>query len=408
MRAYRSFFAGVVVATLLACGSSSSRTGFNSDPKESADPTEGTDAGAGTTPPGSFGEADPAPVAVTLRGTVYTPNGELPLSNALVYVTRDQPAEIPKGAYCDACVALPKGSFTSSEADGTFELKAELSPGKVFLVTQKGQLRRVREIEISKAGVIAIDEELTTLPGKSNPSAGDTSPRMLVVKDSTDFDKIDKSIDKLGLEDVTVRTNRSVLENADELLKYHIVFIPCGSSSDSRVTSSTVQENLRNFVRAGGKLYVTDWSYEFVRQPFPGFLSWVGETSTIGSATGSEWDAPATAVDEGLAAWLAASGDDQFTVEGNWTKINGIYTSPGVGPKGEPADITPKIWVTGDYQGTTYPTTVSFAEQCGQVLFSTYHTEDKFSQGELHAQEKALLYVLLDVGVCAGEGGTVH
>ena len=56
--------------------------------------------------------------------------------------------------------------------------------------------------------------------------------------------------------------------------------------------------------------------------------------------------------------------------------------------------------------GPQRPTTVSFENQCGRVLFSTYHTENStFGTGSstLTAQEKALLYVLLEVGVCVGE-----
>ena len=49
---------------------------------------------------------------------------------------------------------------------------------------------------------------------------------------------------------------------------------------------------------------------------------------------------------------------------------------------------------------------MSFQNKCGRVLFSTYHTESGTGGGggtALLAQEKALLYVLLEVGVCVGE-----
>jgi hypothetical protein len=74
-------------------------------------------------------------------------------------------------------------------------------------------------------------------------------------------------------------------------------------------------------------------------------------------------------------------------------------------------DVTPKVWVTAQ-QGTSSavaPTTVSFQNQCGRVLFSTYHTESGFGGSTtLLAQEKALLYVLLEVGVCVGDRPGVH
>jgi hypothetical protein len=155
--------------------------------------------------------------------------------------------------------------------------------------------------------------------------------------------------------------------------------------------------------RATATAYVTDWSYEFVRQPFGGFISWEGETPALGSAAGGLWDGPAKAVDQGLADWLSATGDATFSVEGDWTTISHVSSRPGKDPKGQPATIAPKVWVTATKDdGKTYPTTVSFEDQCGRVLFSTYHTENGMGGG-LTAQEKALLYVLLEVGVCVGE-----
>ena len=63
---------------------------------------------------------------------------------------------------------------------------------------------------------------------------------------------------------------------------------------------------------------------------------------------------------------------------------------------GNPVTVTPKVWVEG-----MGPSTVSFERSCGRVLFSTYHTEaDKGSETELLPQEKALLYILLEVAVC--------
>lgn len=394
---------GLVFGGLGAC--SSSREGF------SELPSGGPDAAVGPLGPGLGGDASTS-VDVTLTGTVFAPNGSLPLSNALVYITTEAPAAIPEGAYCDECVTLPEDTFAVSNPDGTFEIKSRMPTGKAFIVVQKGQFRRVRPVKIEKAGTIELAKDDTTIPGRSDPTKGDDVPKMAVLKDDSDFDKIDESLTKLGITALDVRQDRSLLENEAELMKFHVIFIPCGGSSDPASTSTKARQNLQKFVEAGGKLYVTDWSYEFVRQVFPGFLSWEGETAALGSAaSGNEWDAPATAADQGLADWLAATGDKSFTVKGNWTTITSVNTRPGVDAKGADVDITPKVWVTAQ-KGTSNvqrPTTVSFENKCGRVLFSTYHTEAGFGGStSLLAQEKALLYVLLEVGVCIGDGPGVH
>lgn len=394
---------GFVLVTLGAC--SSSREGFSEIPAavpDAAPPPLGPVLG---------GDAS-ASVDITLRGTVFAPNGTLPLSNALVYITAEAPPAIPEGAYCDECVTLPEDTFAVSSADGTFEITSRMPTGKAFIVVQKGQFRRVRPLKIDKAGDIDIKKDDTTIPGRSDPTKGDDVPKMAVLKDGSDYDKIDESLSKLGITALDVKHDRALLENEAELMKYHVVFIPCGSKSDPTSTSTRAKQNLQKFVEAGGKLYVTDWSYEFVRQPFPGFLSWDGETQALGSAaSGNEWDAPAMAADPGLAEWLGATGDPSFTVKGNWTTINAVNTLRGLDPKGDSVDITPKVWVTAQKPGSNMqrPTTVSFANKCGRVLFSTYHTEASVGGStSLLAQEKALLYVLLEVGVCVGERPGVH
>jgi hypothetical protein len=403
MRARELAGSFIPVALLVAaCSSSSARGGFDEAPA----PAAGADGGA---TPQLGDNTDHRTVSVTFAGTVLAPNGTLPLSNALVYVTQQAPDAIPAGAYCDECVSLPDGSFAISAPDGSYSFTTDLPKGKAFIVVQKGQFRRVRPVTIDAEGMLTIPKDDTTIPGKSDTAHGDDVPKMVILKDDTDFDRIDDSLAKLGIAGVEVRTDRSLLKNKAELMKYHVVFVPCGSSDDAMTQDAEAKANLDEFVKAGGKLYVTDWSYEFVRQPFPGFLSWAGETSTLGSAaSGEEWDAPATAADQGLADWLTATGDATFQVKGNWTRLTSVNTQQGTDEKGASVDVTPKVWVTaqnGSSSAVT-PTTVSFQNQCGRVLFSTYHTESGVGGGggtALLAQEKALLYVLLEVGVCVGE-----
>jgi hypothetical protein len=396
----RKVATAVSLCALLVAAASSCSTGT----REFVTPPDAAPEDAGVPAPDAptFGGNVAPPVEVTFTGTVYAPNGNLPLSNALVYFTTTAPDPIPAGAYCDECVKLPEGTFALSAADGTFEIAAQTPTGKYFLVVQKGQFRRVRKIEIEKGGTFKTDRDDTTLPGRSNVAKGDDVPRMVVLKDDADYDQIDESLRKLGITEFEIKTDRSLLENQTQLMKYHVVFVPCGTQDDPLSAAAQSKQNLVKFVEAGGKLYVTDWSYEFVRQPFTGFVSWEGETPTLGSATGGLWDAPAKAVDPGLADWLAATGDATFSVEGNWTTITRVSSRPGKDPKGQAVDIAPKVWVTATKEdGTVHPTTVSFEDQCGRVLFSTYHTESG-SGGGLLAQEKALLYVLLEVGVCVG------
>jgi hypothetical protein len=277
------------------------------------------------------------------------------------------------------------------------------------------------------AGDQSVDKALTTMPRRTDTAAGDNVPKMAVVQGQ--WDAIEISLAKLGLADlepgpfgigsqivagsagfdVIGAGVQTFLSNQAELNKYHIVFLPCSGSdgttcNETASSDPTVQANLQQFVGAGGKVYVTDYSYDFVRQPFPGYVDWVGQTSALGSACqGGSYDAPAQAADPGMAAWLAAVGVTSFEVKANWTivdKVNAVNTTD---LDGNPTVETPKIWVNAQVPSYgTKPSTLSFVKECGRVLFSTYHTESGNSgpQDPMLPQEAALIYVLLEVGVC--------
>lgn len=407
--------------------------------------------GGGTTDTGSIelpdgdpldvggGDASFTPVA-TLKGKVRAPEGTIPISGALVYVAFSPPASIPDGVYCDECVKLETGTpFTFSKADGTFELPVP-SLGQQYLIVQKGQFRRYRQITVT-AGDFAVPAVNTTFPKKIDAAAGDNIPKMALVNGA--WDKIDLSLAQLGLGTVvnggglagkyvdkttapydfyygpvialdpsskgSKGDYKKILEDYAVLSKYHIVFLPC-SWSDSTTcytsqpsTSAAVKQNLINFVKAGGKLYATDYSYEFVRQIFPGYVEWQEQTSTVGSAClDGAWSGAASSPDKGLTDWLAAQSVTTFNVEANWTALKAVHPVATVDQKGNPITETPKVWVNAAAGGYgTIPATVSFQQQCGRVLYSTYHTEG--TSAGLLPQERALIYILLEVGVCLGQ-----
>jgi hypothetical protein len=401
------------------CGSSSSGNGFAVDDH---------DGGAGESDASSAldvdlrtdGEGGAPAVLAHLTGKVLAPEGTIPISNALLYLVPTPPAPIPGHVYCDKCVKLTADTaYTYSKPDGTFDLGAT-AIGPQYLVVQKGQFRRVRAISVA-AGSRAVDASSTTLPAKSDPTNGDDIPKMAIVQAA--WDHIEISLAKLGLATIVHNgifgdtvTNASfdikdvsMLNDATTLDGYHIVFIPCSFSSGTTCDTSqpsgdsNVQNRLRAFVTAGGKVYVTDYAYEFVRQPWPGFVDWENQTSTLGSACmPGSYDAPANVDDPGLKSWLTAIGETNVTLQQSWTAISGLLPQQGLDSEGKLVTITPKVWVSAKRASTTTPATVSFENGCGRVLFSTYHTEGN-GNAALLAQEKALLYVLLEVGVCVGQ-----
>ena len=394
--------------------------------------------GAGTAAGGSDGSAGGSfQGASMLKGKVVAPNGTIPISGALVYLASSPPAAIPDGVYCDKCVHLAQGiPYATTNPDGTFELAA--NPGDQYLIVQKGAFRRVRSLTVA-AGAQDIPLAMTTLPPKMDKANGDDVPKIAVVAGawdpievvlarmglaatiSKDFIGKQRVLGKdavgfavYGLHDIGEQSPHpdsiKLLTDPNEISQYHIVFIPCSGGTDNGGdpnapkctavfdTDAKVKSTLDGFVKQGGRMYVSDWSYEYVRQVFPGFLSWQGEGTQIGSACqdgGGEQNV--TNADAGLMSWLTAQGQTLTSVKDAWTYVTSVHPKADVDPNGQPVTSTPKVWVEAESK----PASTSFQHGCGRSLYTTYHTQPTSeTNAGLEPQALALLYMILEVGVC--------
>ena len=401
-----------IACVVVACGSS--ERGFEGQASPTGTPGTGPDTEFGATP--DAGNDARPPAIGNLVGKVVMPEGTIPLSDALVYLTPTMPEPIPQAAYCDKCVLLDSYAFTYSKPDGTFDLPA-YQAGDQYLVVQKGQFRRVRAIKVAP-GAQAVDAALTRLPGKTDAALGDTTPRMLIWPGQ--WDHIERSLKKIGVTDFEKFEPGFDLAAYGNKIKtlssYHIVFLPCSGTvneqgiSGGPACSVSVDPQLKAaakaFVAQGGKLYVSDWSYEYVRQGWPGAVSWVGETNQLGSGCQpGGGDSPAQFDDKSLNDWMNAIGEGNATLKSAWSTIQKVNAFASVDENGNSFMQTPKIWASVKQGAGTHPATVSFQDRCGRVLYSTYHAEGSDSalgQGDFLAQEKALMHILLEVGICIG------
>lgn len=401
-----------LLGTVLACSAS--------DRSTSSPGSKGGD----TPPPASTGEVvSPDAVIGKLRGKVFAPEGTIPVGGALVALLDKEPEPLPTGLHCAKCVPLDTGvPFVNAAADGSFELPVHKA-GRAYLVVQKGSFRRVRAIDL-----ISGDQEaprvMSTLPAKNDAAKGDTIPKIAVVMG--EFDRIERSLVKLGLGKLVAdevdkstlpfdfyddpspsspKSGARLLADPSLLSQYEIVLLPCSGGSgttcdDTRPSDPAIQKGLHDFVEQGGRVYASDYNYEFVRQVWPGTISWEGESKAVGSACEkTSYDAPAVVDDGELHDWLGAIGHGSVTLKASWTTMTGVHEVDATDADGNPKKVTPHVWMSAQKPDGTHPATVSFERGCGRVMFSTFHTAGA-ARDPLMAQEKALLYVLLEVGVC--------
>ncbi len=147
----------------------------------------------------------------SLSGTVYMPNGTLPLYGATVYVPAGTVGDLAPGAQCDRCgTVLSGGSLVQATTDtqGKFFLTnvptTERMPpgGTVPLVIQVGKWRR--QIELPSVGECvdtAVAATETRLP--KNHNEGDI-PLMALTTGGAD--SLECLLRKIGLEDSEFRT----------------------------------------------------------------------------------------------------------------------------------------------------------------------------------------------------------
>ena len=440
------FLAGL--AGVIACGGSAreedpTNTGPTAPPDpsptssaESDDGQERFDVGAGT-PTGGGGEegggCPPPPEAdATLEGIVFAPNLEIPISGALVYVA-DGPVEpVPDGAYCSECVELTCDTpFALTEPDGSFSLPAVAGSGRT-LVVQKGEFLRVVEIDVAE-GENAVPAETSSLPGRWDPGAGMWIPKIAVYR--TDPDRVYNVLAKFGLgetnaggelipgtEQFTLIPDTDQGAFMDDFLamsEYHVIFVPCAATigwfGAPNVPALRAQ-NIRDYVAAGGKLYATDHSNEYIEVPFSDYQEFHSPgMPDIQPA----YDVDGSVVDDEMLAWLEALPPALKDIGGgnptlldlpsvelrlNYSGIERIDPVIVQDEDGMDVDVGHHAWVEGPCTSCTdssaiRPMAISGQWGCGRMMYSTFENSSVAHPG-LNPQELILLYMILEITVC--------
>jgi hypothetical protein len=421
--------------------------------------TSGGDGDSGTTGDGDNpnwwdGEVDvPCPPNgdedATLTGTVHAPNGTVPVSGALVYVSDTMPTPPQDGVYCEQCVEFVCDSTegTITGPDGSFSLDAHSGTGR-YLVIQKGQFMRVTELDVA-AGTTAMPQADTDLPGSWNPNGGEWIPRIAVAYGS--YDRIEDALGKLGLGDTMIASQEeslvigtqnfdfwdngsspgagasngafgNLLDNPSAMAQYHIIFIPC-SSDATNLTASRIQ-NIRDWVEAGGRWYASDWSGEMIRDVFPEYQNFYEDS--FGSLDGGSYDSGSTTPDTGLLDWLGALPDALKDInplnDETHPTLFGLPNIPtvdnfsGVQPNlptilvddGEGGQVNTghRVWLEGNGSnsdipsGTVHPLAITAQFGCGKLQFTSFQAAEFFDYVGLSPQELVLMYTILEIGVC--------
>ncbi len=309
------------------------------------------------------------------------------------------------------------------------------------------------EIDIA-TGTTDLPDATVELPGEWNPAEGLYIPRIAVADGS--YDRIEDALGKFGLGDTTIGgftettiagtesfdlydngrspttdgfvsqgSMATLVSDPDKLAQYHIVFVPCSSDHYSDSLSAQSIQNIRDWVAAGGRWYVADWSNEFMSKVFPEYQNfYVSGDADLGS-----YDSLADVLDDGLLEWLEALPDPlkdinplndeshptlfqlpQVLTVDNWSGIQyplpEILVDDGMGGQ---VNVGHTAWLEGPGGGfdipvsDIHPLTVTGQYGCGKIQFTSYHAAEFFDYVGLSPQELVLIYTILEIGVCQAD-----
>jgi len=423
----------------------------------------------------------PNATSTKITGQVFTPKGDVPVPFARVYVVKTK-NEFPATVSCEVCSSPTDPAWVSALTDVNGRFTLDNVPlakggGQVELAVQKGRFRRYYTLTLNEC----VTNDLTMTPATAkltlpkNRSEGNL-PKIAVGTGDWDamecvigpngfgleasaFDRFDNltrnfplvgggSVTASGGTQGTMGTLLSLINDKARLLTYNIVFLNCSGDEYEKMFQSnpTAKANIEEYVRSGGRLYVTDWSYDWVEQvpQFSKYITFQG---------GAQSDTP-----EGNGAAKQGAVPPGDSVKGkvmqskllDWLIAIETQLGPNsvVNPKPDQVNIThwlvdwvpmigilagvngTKLWVedAGSTSGMqSRPLTVTFDyNMCGRVLYSSYHTlgrpmNDPMQGGfppitpltltwmewpqycsgmPLTAQERILEYLILEVSDC--------
>jgi hypothetical protein len=395
----------------------------------------------------------------TISGVVTAPNGHDPIANAFAYVINSR-GDFPPTVACELC-NMPVDSVSATATtknDGSFSLDIGTEPvsATIDVTVNIGRFRHTGTVTVQPC--MDNHDIDTALPGKAN--GNDDIPKIAVATGNQD--QLDTVLEAMGMDSTagfdcfegreppaagkTLKTLttpcgkrpslsaiETLLTNETMLESYNLVFLSCAPYKFKSLTAAQQMQivtNLQTWTGKGGRLFVTDNSYDYIAQAFPSAISFLDGNTTVDAANqgvGGSSTAPdnysGVINDPTLASWMGnigaiPSGTNTLMLTGylnHWTVIstlpmgttdvvdatNGVAYGTGAKPSPSPGPAT------------TYPQSVKFdinspsGGACGRAIYTSYHTLESTTTSTdptvmLSPQERILEYLMFEAGACVG------
>ena len=383
----------------------------------------------------------------TISGTVYAPNGTLPLYNVTVYVPNGTPSAFPDGAQCDQCGTVLSGNplvQTTTDTEGKFVLEDMPATSDVPLVIQVGKWRRQVTIPSVAACVdTPLDAAVTRLP--RNQSEGDL-PLMALTTGGADA--LECLLRKVGIDDSEFTTaggsgrvhlyagsggtdqfdaalgggafaNATTLwSDSATLATYDVTFLSCEGSQNEGTKPDTSRAAMKAYADLGGRVFASHWHNIWIEQgptPWDTAATWdfQSDLNEIEADVNMGFDRGAA-----LADWLVNVMASATLGKIDITAAQHTVTAVAAGvDRWIFQDVTDNGTPSVQYLSFTTPLEADGTDRCGRVVFSDIHVSSgdrsngslAFPSGgctsdvtQMSPQEKVLAFMIFDIASCVG------